>query len=506
MSDKQKGLIQVVNELLPGVEHRFCVRHLHGNMKAVGFTGKAIKDCIWECRKACTINSYKVALSKFKEIDGQAFEWLADKHPREWSRAHFSTHSKTDMLTNNICECFNSVILEARQQALLVCLESIRKLLLTKLFTSRIKARKWSSNICPRIAKKIQDTEKLAASLIGYQCGDNDFEIMGSHGNQHGVNLEKRTCTCKQWDLTGIPCKHAICAIWLKFGKGHVDAYVHPCYSKDTYLKIYGGSIKPMAGPYDLPWSDRLPPLPPVYAARAGRPRKLRRKSAVDLSTNGVRVARTHIKLHCSKCKKAGHNVRRCPDDPNNKEKLLQPRKRNRKPKSKQSVGVHDRIEEPRDEGVATEETFGDHTNLYDDLNLIDITMQSAEGANFASQVPIVVSIEDIAMFTQETQVSQDSEESKEETLEGSKQDTKEESPKGESEEVSEEETVGTYQRTKKGVRICYGPPPCQKKSRSNVVKAPKLSIKRGPTYATRSKTTFKSVFFGNDDDPIDIH
>lgn len=33
ISDRQKGLIQAVKEHLPRVEHRFCVRHLHNNMK-----------------------------------------------------------------------------------------------------------------------------------------------------------------------------------------------------------------------------------------------------------------------------------------------------------------------------------------------------------------------------------------------------------------------------------------------------------------------------------------
>ncbi|KAH6795038.1 hypothetical protein C2S52_005515 [Perilla frutescens var. hirtella] len=33
MSDKQKGLISAFEKILPGVENKFCVRHLHDNMK-----------------------------------------------------------------------------------------------------------------------------------------------------------------------------------------------------------------------------------------------------------------------------------------------------------------------------------------------------------------------------------------------------------------------------------------------------------------------------------------
>lgn len=37
MSDKQKGLISAFEKIIPCVENRFCVRHLHNNMKRVGF-------------------------------------------------------------------------------------------------------------------------------------------------------------------------------------------------------------------------------------------------------------------------------------------------------------------------------------------------------------------------------------------------------------------------------------------------------------------------------------
>ncbi|XP_019198411.1 PREDICTED: uncharacterized protein LOC109192291 [Ipomoea nil] len=115
ISDKQKGLIQACKAILPKVEHRFCVRHLHGNMKVAGFQGKSLKDALWSCARAYTVTDFNRGFRRLNELDGNAFEWLADKHPKEWSRSHFSCASQSDMLVNNICECFNSVISEARQ-------------------------------------------------------------------------------------------------------------------------------------------------------------------------------------------------------------------------------------------------------------------------------------------------------------------------------------------------------------------------------------------------------
>ncbi|XP_019190222.1 PREDICTED: uncharacterized protein LOC109184652 [Ipomoea nil] len=139
ISDKQNGLIPTFEIVLPTVEHRFCVRHLHANMKVAGFQGKALKDSLWACAKATIVNAFKVALSKLRDLDEDANQWLGDKSPTEWSRSHFSTNSHCDMLVNNICEPWNASILEARDKPIIDCLEMLRKMLMGKFFKKRQK-------------------------------------------------------------------------------------------------------------------------------------------------------------------------------------------------------------------------------------------------------------------------------------------------------------------------------------------------------------------------------
>jgi hypothetical protein len=41
-----QGLLDALEDLMPGLEHRFCVRHLHANFKGMEFKGKEFKyDC-----------------------------------------------------------------------------------------------------------------------------------------------------------------------------------------------------------------------------------------------------------------------------------------------------------------------------------------------------------------------------------------------------------------------------------------------------------------------------
>jgi hypothetical protein len=41
-----QGLLDALEDLMPGLEHRFCVTHLHANFKGKGFKGNEFKDAL----------------------------------------------------------------------------------------------------------------------------------------------------------------------------------------------------------------------------------------------------------------------------------------------------------------------------------------------------------------------------------------------------------------------------------------------------------------------------
>ncbi|XP_047084215.1 uncharacterized protein LOC124695405 [Lolium rigidum] len=47
------------------------------------------------------------------------------------------------------------------------------------------------------------------------------------------VNLERQTCSCRYWDLSGLPCCHAISAIYTVHKD--LDDFIAPCYRIDVY-------------------------------------------------------------------------------------------------------------------------------------------------------------------------------------------------------------------------------------------------------------------------------
>ena len=56
--------------------------------------------------------------------------------------------------------------------------------------------------------------------------------------HQYTVDLNKNTCAYKSSNLKGIPCAHAICAMFNR--NLDPNAFISHWYIKETYLKCYG--------------------------------------------------------------------------------------------------------------------------------------------------------------------------------------------------------------------------------------------------------------------------
>ncbi|XP_042450409.1 uncharacterized protein LOC122035090 [Zingiber officinale] len=310
MSDKQKGLIPAFKQLFPNAENRFCVRHLYSNMKHNGFRSVAVKNALWAAARATRIEVFKRRMEELKKIDENAYQWLAKKPEHHWSRSHFSIVPKCDILLNNMCECFNSFILDAREKSIIPMFEAIRNLLIVRFQMNRAKAEKWNGVICPKI-KAVLGKNYLEASRYSPMMSDEThYQIMGSN-QQHSVDLCRMICSCRKWDLTGIPCPHAICAILCK--REDPEAYVHRHYSVEAYKRCYNGSIMPINGP-DL-WSEchLIPPLAPVFKERVGRPAKLRMRDPDELpASKQTKLTGLRRNNKCKSCCEIGHNQRSC--------------------------------------------------------------------------------------------------------------------------------------------------------------------------------------------------
>ncbi|MFQ6665365.1 hypothetical protein Gotur_032124, partial [Gossypium turneri] len=101
-----EGLIEAISLLFPNAEARNCAKHLYNNFKNMeGFRGQVMRLTYWKAAKATFPRQFEEAMSEMRSLSKSAEAWLRDKDPRTWSRAHFSTRCKSDLLLNNNSEC-----------------------------------------------------------------------------------------------------------------------------------------------------------------------------------------------------------------------------------------------------------------------------------------------------------------------------------------------------------------------------------------------------------------
>ena len=84
-----QGIIPALAKVFPSAEHRFCLRHIHENMKH-NWNGQAYKDHLWRCATATTVPHFELAMEELKKFNSEAFEWLAKIPAHSWSRSHFT--------------------------------------------------------------------------------------------------------------------------------------------------------------------------------------------------------------------------------------------------------------------------------------------------------------------------------------------------------------------------------------------------------------------------------
>ncbi|KAK2654449.1 hypothetical protein Ddye_014305 [Dipteronia dyeriana] len=93
---------------------------------------------------------------------------------------------------------------------------------------------RWESNIPPAINRKLQIAQLKGRYMDQLRCGEYEFEIIDKN-RQLVVKLDKRTCDCGLWVISGIPCKHAMACITKT--RDNVENYMDDYLKKVAYLK-----------------------------------------------------------------------------------------------------------------------------------------------------------------------------------------------------------------------------------------------------------------------------
>ncbi|XP_060210677.1 uncharacterized protein LOC132637635 [Lycium barbarum] len=207
------------------------------------------------------------------ELSEEAKEHLLEYPIETWCRSFFDTICKNQKVENNLVESFNSWIVEPRHKPIIGMLEEIRL----------------------KVMEMMRSNE----------------EEVSEGTDKHIVNLATKKCSCRVWDLTGIPCPHAIKA--LLHSKLDPKKEIHWWYSKEAYILTYHYKLQPVPGPKFWKIDPLAAMEPPPFVKLVGRPREKRKrdKDALKRQTEWVAPRRGRV-MSCSTCGVVGHNARGC--------------------------------------------------------------------------------------------------------------------------------------------------------------------------------------------------
>ncbi|KAL5571202.1 hypothetical protein UlMin_020799 [Ulmus minor] len=274
ISDRQKGLVQAVQAILPHCSHRMCCHHILKNFQT-RHRQAGLTRIFWEAAKAPNVYEFQAAMKNIKTESKDAFEWLDQLEVRSWAFHAMDPRVKCDHVTSNFVESFNAWVGEDRYKPPITMLETIRSKILNLIYTRQQTAGRWNQHLTPDV-------------------------------------YAKGKCDCNAWQMTGIPCVHALACI--SFIRANVDDYIHTYFTTEVWRRSFASVVHPI--PSRIYWPhlpDDAMLQPPIRRRIPGRPKIHRNRKEGDKRP----VTTRSTTVTCKLCKQAGHNKRSCAQNPN---------------------------------------------------------------------------------------------------------------------------------------------------------------------------------------------
>ncbi|KAI8550261.1 hypothetical protein RHMOL_Rhmol06G0091000 [Rhododendron molle] len=304
VSDRNAGIKAAVPRVFPSGFHGYCLYHLKNNLRGrlTGGRNKYKERVIGLfslCAYAPNEMKFNEEMARLKKAGGESriTNFLADLPYEHWANAFFPGQRYGEMWSN-LAECFNSWIEKERHLSITQLVDRVRIKLMEQM-CCRKQTAKWRQVLCPTMDEALTIAfQESKAWEVKFSSPD-VLEVLCNPSVK--VDIGRHSCTCTQWQLNGVPCVHAVCAI-KKSGKS-LNACVERYFHVECYGEAYSRPIMPVPTLWKPEGAGDAVILPPFSKKPPGRNKKKRIRSF------GEKV-RT---IKCTRCGKRGsHNRRSC--------------------------------------------------------------------------------------------------------------------------------------------------------------------------------------------------
>jgi len=310
--------------------------HYQRNYKKLFLTPK-LNLLLSRAANAYSSVNYKISIESLQNQSPAAYTWAMEEPVEYWCRHTFETTTKVPDNSTNFVESFNNVLDNCRDLPIFNVCEVIREKVCEWFVKRKAEAEGWTGRIVPSVKEKLAKFESEGWKFMLRCCEESIFEVHDGW-TQFVVDLKAKTCDCNYWQLSGIPCKHAVKC--LSYMKVDLEEWVDGWYTIDKYKATYSGNIYPVRDSCFWPSLETIPLLaPPPVERKRGPLKKDRRRGADEGAKKRTRGRSTTVR--CSKCKQLGHNKAGC------RQYGHEPYKRKKKPPTGNPVGRPKKVQLP---------------------------------------------------------------------------------------------------------------------------------------------------------------
>ncbi|KAJ9565717.1 hypothetical protein OSB04_001683 [Centaurea solstitialis] len=229
----------------PNVEHKECIGHLYSNFKK-HFHGEFFSKKLWGAAKTYRLTEYDRLLKEIGDVSQDAITYLNKNHNKIWSRSKFGTTSKCDYITNNIYQ--NHLILGLVHCVINLCFPRCdREKIMKRFDKNRRVVKNWNGSLVPIAKNYLNNISKAICRSSNTQA-----EVK-CNGRRWEVSLDEKKCSCRVWQVKGIPCVHI--AAFIAFIRDDWEKYVDAYFTIEKYKKAYALEIAPM--PDNDQWMEK---------------------------------------------------------------------------------------------------------------------------------------------------------------------------------------------------------------------------------------------------------
>lgn len=308
LSERQTQVVEAVEVNFPTAFHGFCLRYVSENFREE-FKSPKLLNLFWSAVYALTTAEFDSKVKDMMHIQ-DVMPWFEHFPPNLWAVAYFDG-IRYGHFNLGITEILYNWALECHELPLVQTVEYIRNQL-TCWFTERDKlALSLNSVLVPSAEKLISEAIADSRCYQVLRANKVEFEIVSSE-RTNIVDTQTRFCSCRRWQIYGIPCAHAVAAL-LSCGEDP-RLYAHECFSVTKYLETYSQRIHPI--PDRSQWSSSCSGLRgPGYKSDAIlRPPRIRRppgrpKMKILKMESLKRPKRI---VQCGRCHLLGHSQKKC--------------------------------------------------------------------------------------------------------------------------------------------------------------------------------------------------